>query len=399
MMKPYGVGVIGCGAISRTYLKNITERFSILKLIGVADSVPGRAEKTADEYGGRAMTSEELLNDPDVDIVVNLTSIPSHYEVTKTALEHGKHVYSEKMMADSFGRAKELYELAKEKNLRIAVAPDTCLGGGYQTVRKLLDDGVIGTPLAATAAVVRGYLPAGPESGWLSNVFCPGGTIPYDMGSYFINALLTIFGPVKRVSGFAASTKKYFTPPANPNYGQELVIDDPDSPNLMQAAMEFESGVLATLTAADAGTMLFPEEGITIYGTKGRLICPDPDLFGGEIKLCVAGEQEYRVIPMLHGYSGQETAFLPVPENEDPRDVIWRHSRRGIGVAELAWALRNGRPQRLSNEMGLHAIEIVYGAATASRTGVYYTMTTPMEKMKPLRPGFIGPDAEAVFDD
>ena len=393
-MKQIGIGVIGCGAISRTYLPNLKNAAAV-RIVGVADLVREKAEAAAERFQTKVMTNEEIYNDPEIEIVVNLTNVWSHYEVTKAALEHGKHVYSEKMMAENFFRAKELYDIAKEKGLRLAMAPDTCLGGGYQTVRKLLDDGVIGVPFAVNAYVVRSYLQAGPKVG-LNNVVVPGGTIPFDMGGYYLNAMITCFGAVKRVSGFSTYLKKKFSHPANPRYGEDFLIDDPEAPNLIQAALEFECGVLGTLTACDYGTNVFPEEGLMIYGTKGRMFCPDPNTFGGPVKLRVAGDSEWREMPLLFAYNGTE----PYPGTADDKAALgWETSRRGVGVIDLAWAILNDRPQRLSNEQGLHMIEIIHGVVSGCTTGQYYEMTTHPKRMVPLRPVFIGGDAEAVFDD
>ena len=166
----------------------------------------------------------------------------------------------------------------------------------------------------------------------------------------------------------------------------------------MQAALEFNCGVLGTLTACDAGTNVYPEEGLEIYGTKGRLKCPDPNSFGGPLKLCVTGSNDYVEIPLLYGYSGLD----PYPGSEKDWEVfdrVWERSRRGVGVMDMAWALNNGRPQRLSNEMGLHTIEVIHGVVEGTKTGKYYEMTTPLKRMPALRPVYIGRDQETVFDD
>lgn len=387
-----GVGVIGCGAISETYLPNMVGRFSVIELIGVADLIPERAAEAAAKYHTRAMTNEEIYACPEIEVVVNLTNVWSHFEVTKAALLHGKHVYSEKMMAEDFFRAKELYDLAAEKSLRLAMAPDTCLGGGYQTVRKLVDDGFIGKPFCVTAELFRGYLQEGPEVAEY-NVFKYGGTIPFDMGGYYIHAMQTVFGAVKRVSGFGSYLHKTYSNPANPKYGEDFTVEN--APNFVQASLEFDCDVYGSLTVGDYGVMKEKVEGLHIFGTEGTLICPDPNLFCGPIRLLRKGAAEFENIPILFGYNGSESD-IPGYETDHP---YWKISRRGVGVADLCWAIVNDRPQRLSNEMGLHTIEIIHGVTEGAKSGQYYNMTTHPKRMQALRPGFVGGDAEAVFDD
>lgn len=396
-LKKIGIGVIGCGAISDTYLPNIYERFSLIRIVGVADLIPEKAALAAERYDSKVMTNEEIYNCPEIAVVVNLTNVWSHYEVTKAALTHGKHVYSEKMMAENFGRAKELYDLAAEKGLRLAMAPDTCLGGAYQTIRKLVDDGFIGKPFAVNAMLVRSYLQTEPEM-QKYNVFFPGGTIPYDMGGYYLQAMQTVFGAIRRVSGFCTYLPKTFSNPANPKYKEPFTVDAPESPNFIQGAFEFECGMLGSLMISDYGVMEYPAPGLYIFGTEGTLLCPDPNEFGGKIRYMRRGMGDYVELPIIHGYNGEEQ--IGWTKGEIPPEVKnWASSRRGVGVADLCWAIANGRPQRLSNEMGLHTIEVIHGIIEGAESGKYYEMTTHPKRMMPLRAGFIGSDAEAVFDD
>lgn len=387
-----GVGVIGCGAISKTYLDNLSERFSIIHIVGVADLIEERAQKAAEKYHCKVMTNEEIYSDPEISIVVNLTNVWSHYEVSKAALEHGKHVYSEKMMAENFCRAKELYDLAQKKGVRFALAPDTFLGGGIQTCRKIIDDGFIGKPFAVTAAIVRSYLPdsVSPEG---NNIFSEGGTIPFDMGGYYIHAMQNLFGAVKRVSGFCTYLPKKWSNPGNIRYGEDLTLD---SPNLMQASLEFECGVLGNLLAGDYGMSEmdknFVGPGLYVYGTAGTLYVPDPNTFGGPVKILKSFE--FVELPLSHGFSG-ENPFLDPGEARD----FWDSSYRGVGIADMAWAITNDRPQRISNEMGLHTIEIIHGVEKACTSGQYYEMTTHPRRPVALRSGFTGADAEEVFND
>jgi len=394
-VKPIGVGVIGCGMISATYFPNMVERFDILNVIGCADLVREKAELRAKDYGCTVMTNEEIYNHPDIQLVVNLTNVWSHYEVTKAALEHGKHVYSEKMLAETYEDAKELYDLAASKGLILACAPDTFLGGGYQTVKKYLDDGLIGEPFAIDAVIVRGYKQGGaaPRKG---NVTSEGGTIPFDMGGYYMHAMINLFGPVKRVSGFSKRIPKKYTHPSHPQYKETFLLEK--SPNFIHASLEFENGVIGSLIAGDNGIMTPDIPGMMIYGSEGNMFCPDPNMFGGPVKIIRNGMKEWVQMPLLYGYSGEEPAmrFGPQKESSDPMTAMWSASRRGIGPADIAWAITNNRPARISNELGLHAIEIIHGVDTACKTGQYYTMTS-----HPVRPATFPMNraGESVFDD
>ena len=394
-VKQIGIGVIGSGTISYTYLSTLTSMIGAAKIIGCSDLIPERAERNAALFSCKAMTNEEIYESDEIEIVLNLTNVWSHYEVTRAALEHGKHVYSEKMAAENFFRAKELYDIAQEKGVMFCMAPDTFLGGGYQTCRYLIDRGEIGMPFAADAKIVRNYGTAGPKTPH-SNVFVAGGTIPFDMGGYYIHALQNMFGPVKRVAGFARYLKKEFTNPANPDWGGELVID---GPNCVAGTLEHWSGVYSQLIACDSGYMPGSEEpGIIVYGTGGTLFCPDPNTFGGPVKLLKPGYKDWVEVPMTHGFNGMEA--FPETYKEDPRgNGFWFTSRRGVGPADMCWALVNDRPARITNEMGLHTIELIHAMEECCRTGQVYEMTTKPIRPVALRPHFMGMDREAVFND
>ena len=203
--KPVRTAIIGCGMISKTYLENCVNRFNVLDVVGVSDLVPERSAKRAEEFGVRQMTNEEILADPSIELVINLTYPVSHYEVTRAALLAGKHVHSEKMIATTFGQGRELYRLAKDRGLYLTAAPDTFLGARLQTARRVLDSGLIGRPLAASFSLSRCYR----HSEWKPEeekrfAFCPGGGILNDVGCYYLTALVSMLGSIERVCGFSA---------------------------------------------------------------------------------------------------------------------------------------------------------------------------------------------------
>ena len=321
------------------------------------------------------MTNEEIYNHPDIQIVVNLTNVWSHYEVTKAALEHGKHVYCEKMMAETFEKGKELYDLAKEKGLRYSVAPDTFLGAGMQTCRKYIDDGLIGTPLSVQVTVVKDLYPNRPDDVRM-NTDNNGGTIPFDMGGYYLHGMQLMFGPVKRVAGFTRHLKKRWSNPASPKYGEEVVLE---SPNFVQVALEFESGVLGSFTAVDACIRDSNVNGFYVYGTEGILFCPDPNFFGGEV--------------VIQHNSGKGLVFDPargpLPDGKFtvPTTFGYNTESRGVGLMDLAFAIRNGRKPRCHYSMGFQAFECVHGMIDSFKTGVEHKMLSHTERPRALKQG------------
>lgn len=366
-MKPYGVGVIGCGTISQNYLKNLTSKFAILKVIGVSDRISERSKARAEAFGVRQMTNEEIYACDDIQVVVNLTNPTSHYEVTRDSLKAGKHVYSEKMAAVTMAEANELQALAKKKGLYYVVAPDTFLGGGLQTCRKIIDAGFIGEPRTVEAFLIRGvylWFPTG-ENTFLS--LLPGGGIPFDMGGYYLAALINMLGPLCRVTGFARQIDQVFQNVSSPRFGQTETIQ---TINMLSASLEFSCGAVGTLTTSSEGFPL-PQR-LEIYGTEGALICPDPNTFGGPVKLYrkSASFQEPYEFPLTHGY--------------------FEGCNRGLGVADLCWALENHRSPRLT--LGHHCFEAIHGIWQSSREGITHQMCTTVERPAPLPSGYVRPE-------
>ncbi|MCL2097042.1 MAG: Gfo/Idh/MocA family oxidoreductase [Oscillospiraceae bacterium] len=365
------VGLIGSGAISGTYLNNMINRFEILEVAGCSDIKPERSAKRAEEYKIKDMTNDEILGDPEIKIVVNTTYPKSHYKVSKAALLAGKHVHSEKMMAVTLEEGKELVKIAKEKNLRIGMAPDTFLGGALQTARKLIDSGMIGEPFTAQAMVVRGYHAdrgRWPELGFTQE---PGGGIPFDMSGYYLHALVHLLGPVERATGFAQCRhpKRVRKNTKNPAFGEELELD---TINSITGSLEFKSGVLGNITAVSEGFGETPR--LEVYGTEGTLICPDPNNFGGQVmlkrnSLNAWGDKEFFTIPLTHGFSDG--------------------CCRGIGVADMAWGIVNDRPHRAHGDMGLHVFEIIHGIWQGTKTGKIHVLESTCEQPAPLASGYI----------
>jgi predicted dehydrogenase len=355
------LGIIGCGNISGIYCQAGTKLRNI-EVVACADLDPARAKAKAEEYKLKAMTVEELLKDPEISIVLNLTVPAAHAAVAKQVLEAGKSVYNEKPLAVTREDGAALLKLAAEKKLRVGCAPDTFLGGGLQTCRKLIDDGWIGTPVAA-AAFMKGH---GPDA-WHPNpefFYQAGGGPMFDMGPYYLTALTSILGPVTRVCGSARASFAHRTLTNETRFGDKIPVE---TPTHIAGVLDFASGVVGTITTSfDVWTHRLPF--LEIYGSDGTLSLPDPNTFGGPVLLRRAAVKEWSDAPLTHGYV----------ENS-----------RGLGVADMAAAIASGRPHRASGEMAYHVLDIMHAIHDASRESKYVNLESTMTRPDPLPMGLL----------
>ena len=362
-MKPMKTAVVGCGAISDIYLQNMIQRFSCLEVVSCCAKHRSSAEKKAAQYGLQASTLDAICADPSIELIVNLTPATEHTAIIRQALEAGKHVYTEKVLTADFEEAKELLALADARGLRLGCAPDTFLGGALQTARWALDGGMIGEVTSVQAFVNRDMLALYPVYRFTTT---PGAGIGFDLGIYYLTALLSLLGPVQEVCGMTTTRHPFgvFDDPSSPDFGQRYAVENEDQ---MMAVLSFASGVLGTLHFS--GTSIFPEcPGIWIYGTQGILRLPDPNGFGGELTLQQKGMQTPVVLPLNHGFCGNS---------------------RGLGCAELAWAVRQNRPHRARAQMAVHAVEVLNAIVQSSQTKRHQTVETRFERPAPLPVGHL----------
>lgn len=353
-MNKVKVGIVGCGNISGIYLKNLSQTFDVTEIAAVADMIPERAQAKAEEYNiPKACTVEELLADEEIKIVVNLTIPKAHAEVCLAALNAGKSVYVEKPLAITREDGQKILAKAKEKGLLVGCAPDTFLGGGLQTCRKLIDDGWIGTPVAATAFMMcHGHESWHPDPEFYYKV---GGGPMFDMGPYYLTALVSLMGPVSRVTGSARITFPERTITSAPKYG---TIIDVDVPTHIAGVMDFHTGAIGTIiTSFDVWAAQLPR--IEIYGSQGTLSVPDPNTFGGPVLVRRQGCNEWKEIPFTHGYT----------ENS-----------RGIAVADMAYSLLSGRKNRANGELAYHVLDIMHGFHDSSKEGRHYELGSNCER-------------------
>lgn len=353
------IGIIGCGNIFPAYVRGC-RAFDILNIVSCADVDLSRAQARAAEFDiPKAYSVAELLADPDVQIVVNLTVPLVHAEVSLAAIEQGKHVHSEKPLAVHREDGKRVLDAAAARGVLVGCAPDTFLGGGLQTCRKLIDDGAIGRPVAATA-FMAGH---GPES-WHPNpdfFYKLGGGPLFDMGPYYLTALIHLIGGIRRVTGSAQISFPERVATSKEQNGRRIAVDVPTH---VAGVLDFESGAVGTLiTSFDVWTHNLPR--IEIYGSEGSLSVPDPNIFGGEVRLWQHGKHEWnewQVVPHTHS-----------------DDVA-----RGIGVADMAYALTTGRPHRASGQLAYHVLDIMHALQEASAEGRHITLTSSVERPAPL---------------
>jgi predicted dehydrogenase len=345
------IGVAGIGKISGIYLDNLSGMFGRrVKLAAVADILFERAEKAANDYHIEAFKSVEAMAESgNVDIILNLTQPQFHFDTALAAVKAGKHVYNEKPVCVKKEEAFELRAAAKEKGVRIGGAPDTFLGAGIQTCRKLLDDGWIGIPTAASAFMMNHghehWHPA-PEF-----YYKAGGGPLFDMGPYYLTALINLLGPIKRVSGSAKTGQLKRTITSEPLKG---TVIDVEVPTHIAGVLDFASGAVGTIiTSFDVYSHTLPF--IEIYGTEGTMRVPDPNTFGGPVYVRRLWEKAWSEIPLLKEY----------PENS-----------RGLGITDMAEAIEKGIPHRASADLCIHVLDIMHGIHEASESGKYYKLKT-----------------------
>lgn len=358
MAAPLRVGIIGLGNISGIYLKTLGSYRSI-QITAVADLDASRAAKAAEENGiPHVLTPEELIAHPEVDLVLNLTIPKAHGPVALDAVRAGKHVYNEKPLAVSLDEANELISEAKAKGLRVGCAPDTVLGAGIQTARAAVDAGLIGQVIGAQAS----FLARGPE-GWHPNpefFYKPGGGPMLDMGPYYLTALVTLLGPIARTTSISKPSFPTRTVGSGPLQGNIITVE---TPTHFVAAAEFASGAVASINVSFDVYHSWAANPIVLYGSEGTMHVPDPNNFDGEVKVRRHDEEEYRVIPVEHGFG---------------------FNSRGLGVLDIAHAIQENRPHRASGELALHVLETMLSFEKSSVSGQHINIASPIERPAPM---------------
>lgn len=351
-MERLRIGIIGVGNISGIYLKNLSS-FKSTEMVAVADIDVDRARAVADGANCKALSPEELIASKDVDLVLNLTIPKAHGSVAISAVKAGKHVYNEKPLAADLTDGKILVAEARKTGVLVGGAPDTFLGGGIQTCRALIDSGVIGEVVAANAFMLcRGHETWHPSPEFY---YEPGGGPMFDMGPYYITALVNLIGPVRRVSGSTRISFPTRTITSEPKRGKVVPVE---TPTHISGTMDFANGAIGHITTS-FDVIGNPLPNIVIYGSDGTLIVPDPNGFGGQPMLKRLSDKEFQPVPLTHGFAGND---------------------RGVGVLDLAHALREGRTPRASGDLALHVLEVMHAFDASSKSDRHVRMTTTVER-------------------
>jgi predicted dehydrogenase len=366
-----GIGIVGCGNISNTYFR-LAPLFEGLEVRACADLNLAAAKAQAETYGVTAQSVDDLMANSEVDVVINLTIPDAHYAVSRSALEAGKHVYSEKPLVLTIEEGLALRQLAESRDLSVGCAPDTFLGGAHQLARRLIDDGRLGIITAGSAHVMS----HGMEH-WHPNpdfFFQPGGGPVLDIGPYYIANLINLIGPVKRVAALTSSatpTRTILT--EGPRKGEEIPVGTPSN---IHALLAFENG--ATVTLSTSWDVWSHRHGpMELYGTEGTLFVPDPNFFGGSVEIAGRDGRIAPADPWDHPFGK--------PNQEGKSGPLANY--RTAGPADMAVALLEGRDIRCSLDRALHGVDVMTSILRSGDTGAFVELQTTCTRPEPLGPG------------
>jgi predicted dehydrogenase len=370
-MQSMKLGIVGCGSISDAYLRSAASS-RIVSVKSVTDIRPDLAGAKAAAYGVNAVSLEAMLGDPEIEMVVNLTPPQAHAEISHAAIVAGKHVYSEKPFAIALAEARHLIAAADVAGVRIGSAPDTFLGASHQAVRRLIDDGRIGTVTGAAATFAN----PGMEM-WHPNPFFffqRGGGPVLDIGCYPITQLVNCLGPVESVVAHASKGRETRLVTSDPHKGREIRVEVPTTVN---GILAFASGANVTLTAS-WDIWRHSREPIEFYGTEGSILSPDPNFFGGTVKVSAQGEE----------WEAFEPRSLPFGAPNRDLGGGWSVADyRMAGVFDMACAIRTGRPHRASGEMALHVLEVMESLEVAAVEGRRISIESRCARPAPVPDG------------
>jgi predicted dehydrogenase len=347
------IGIIGCGYISSAYL-SASKHFPILDVHAVADINPVFAEERGAEFGVQAVSVQSLLDDPSIELIVNLTIPKAHVNVGLQAIAAGKHVYSEKPLGITVAGATLLMDAGAAKRSRVGCAPDTFLGGAQQTCRKLVDEGAIGQIIAGTAF----FMCPGHEE-WHPNpafYYESGGGPLLDMGPYYITSLVNLLGPIKRVTAVTSQLRSERTIKSEPLKGSKIPVKVPTH---VAGTLEFTMGAIVTLVVS-FDVIHHGHRPIELYGSEGSLSVPDPDKFGGQVEVTTS-PGNWSPIVTEHAYSNDNYRIL--------------------GVADMAHAIRSNQSHRASGELAFHVLEVMEALQLSSTRGMHVNIES-----RPSRP-------------
>ena len=373
MNKVFKIGLIGCGHIAETYFR-AEKYFNNIKIIKCADINEKASKRCALNFGIKSVTVNELLKDKEIEIILNLTIPKAHYQISKKALINGKHIYSEKPLAINLNDGKTLLKISKKKKLYLGNAPDTFLGGGIQKSKELVEKNIIGNVKLGNAVFafpgIQSYHP-NPEP-WFTKK--EGGPV-IDMGPYYITALVNLLGPAKKVTGTIIQGQKYRTIGIGPKKGKKFKVE---CPTTYLSTITFKNNSVIRLTLS-FDVIAHQRNHIELYGEKGSMIVPDPNMFGGSVLTCnKLGDnwREFKTSKMPLGRINIRTQSSRA--NEAPTNANYR----GVGLSEMAYSIENKRKHLCSGEISLHVLDIITSIMKAARSGKIQYINTFCAKPK-----------------
>ena len=373
MNKVFKIGLIGCGHIAETYFR-AEKYFNNIKIIKCADINEKASKRCALNFGIKSVTVNELLKDNEIEIILNLTIPKAHYQISKKALINGKHIYSEKPLAINLNDGKKLLKISKKKKLYLGNAPDTFLGGGIQKSKELVEKNIIGNVKLGNAVFafpgIQSYHP-NPEP-WFTKK--EGGPV-IDMGPYYITALVNLLGPAKKVTGTIIQGQKYRTIGIGPKKGKKFKVE---CPTTYLSTITFKNNSVIRLTLS-FDVIAHQRNHIELYGEKGSMIVPDPNMFGGSVLTCnKLGDnwKEFKTTKMPLGRINIRTQSSRA--NETPTNANYR----GVGLSEMAYSIENKRKHLCSGEISLHVLDIITSIMKAARSGKIQYINTFCAKPK-----------------
>ena len=353
--RPVKTAVVGCGSISDIYLQNMIGKYKTLEVTACCAKHMESAERKGQKYGISPRTYEEILADPQIEMVVVLTPTDTHYELVRRGLLAGKHVFTEKSLAVDTRQGRALLRLADEKGLYLGAAPDTFLGSSAQTAYRALEEGLIGDVTSFLVAANRDITMLASAMKFLR---VPGGGIAYDYGVYYLTVLVTLLGAAKEVFASVKNPSRIRKNcyPESPEFGQDFVYDNESQ---VYAVLTMENGVTGTF-ALNGDSAAADQSYFAIYGTKGILKLGNPNHFGGD------------VVFLPNDGTGKETRLAPVSP--------LRENCRGIGPAQMALAIREQTPNYASKEMAFHVLDIVERMMESSNAGILQSIASGCER-------------------
>lgn len=361
-VKTLKLGIIGCGNISQAYM-SATKTFPILDIVACADAKAEVAQAAAAKWGIQALSVADLLSHDEIDIILNLTIPQAHAEVSLAALEAGKHVHLEKPLALSRSEGQQVIDTAQRLGLRVSCAPDTFLGAGIQTCRHLIDQNAIGRVLAGTA-----FMMCPGHEHWHPNpafYYARGGGPVFDMGPYYLTALVTLLGPIQKVTAFTAISYPTRVISSEPRKGEVMQVEVPTH---VSSTLHFHSGALITMVMSfDVRKHSNPP--IELHGETGSLRVPDPNTFGGEVALSPSAAEAWQPQPLVNDYTT---------------------NMRGIGVADLAYAIQVGRPHRCHSDLAFHVLDVMQALHESAEQDRAITIQSTCQRPAALPLGVAG---------